>query len=176
MRKVAAHDDFLAVEATLNADSRREADRERKAAARAAPVPIATDSTADDGASLHRPFTRRSMCDRVWWKSWGNKVSPTLHSHLFGFESPELMRHFLDTFFSEQMQSKVVTSSMLCTQTREVLMVPKYWLVFKKTPTRFGSPRFFREKSVAIGTRQRLPSTRIRQSPGQHGPSSPTEV
>ena len=101
---VVAHDDFLAVEATLAVDARREAQRERMAASRAAPVPIAADAAADDGASPHRPLTRHSMCDPVWWNTWGHKVSPTLHTHMFGFQTPEVMKHFFDTFFSEQLQ------------------------------------------------------------------------
>eukprot|EP00964_Phaeocystis_antarctica_P056460 scaffold33296_cov96-Phaeocystis_antarctica.AAC.1 len=42
------------------------------------------------------------MLDPVWWRTWGDKVSPTLHRSLFGFPTPSAMRDFFEVFFDEE--------------------------------------------------------------------------
>ena len=50
----------------------------------------------------NRQMRWANMLDPVWWSTWGDKVSPTLHRSLFGFPTPSAMRDFFEVFFDEE--------------------------------------------------------------------------
>ena len=50
----------------------------------------------------NRQMSWANTLDEEWWTTWGNKVSPTLHSSMFGFATPSGMRDFFEVFFDEE--------------------------------------------------------------------------
>lgn len=100
---VAAHDDHLALQLTLTHEQELALRRERRRSIDAAPVPLAAEDGGGVGDALTRGLTCDNIWDPEWWDEYGKKVSPTLHTHLFGFKGPRRMLHFFDTFFETEM-------------------------------------------------------------------------
>ena len=80
------------------ANAERELDAARAKNARA--EENARASMAADASN--RQLRWSNMLDPVWWRTWGDKVSPTLHRSLFGFPTPSAMRDFFEVFFDEE--------------------------------------------------------------------------
>lgn len=85
-----------ATRAAANAERELEAERAKNARAQEK----ARASMAADPSN--RQMRWSNMLDPVWWSTWGDKVSPSLHRSLFGFATPSMMRNFFEVFFDEE--------------------------------------------------------------------------
>ena len=105
-----AVDAYRALQKRINAAVQKERDaagaRGRRAAAAAANVRSdASESGGSDDADVERAVRGLrwpEVIDPAWWATWGDKVSPTFHTSLFGFPTPSSMRDFFEAFFEDE--------------------------------------------------------------------------
>jgi hypothetical protein len=50
----------------------------------------------DEAEVVQRALTIKTMFDPDWWSRYGVKISPSLHSSMFGFDEPRAMRDFFE--------------------------------------------------------------------------------